>query len=420
MSNNILERIQKLQRDGKSEAEALLLHFLQDVYSHDVVRVELRPVAVSLNSFNGYLYLRDGKSLFFKTHVEADNIINEYYNAELLANVGYPIIVPVFRSTEAGKQILIYQVIDEQSVFDLAWAIEQGTSDTTVDLTKAQNQADQQLFQIYLRTLHMQSAQEAAQSPIHQLFYHRLTGGRLDRFYGIKSGNSEINSFALPGRSVLANHVRHLQWTINGQRYVDTIDDLIGRSIKLLDPATAGPAVTGHGDAHNGNLFYRKDDTSPSLLYFDPAFAGNHHPLLDLAKPLFHNVFAMWMYFPQNIASAIHIQYSVDEDHLSIEHDYVLHSIRAMFLESKLQYVLFPCLLHLKTHGLLREDWRSYLKAALFCCPFLTMNLADSSRFPPAVSLLGLALAVEMGANSFDQRSLIDTKLDEIEQQLGP
>ena len=69
---------------------------------------------------------------------------------------------------------------------------------------------------------------------------------------------------------------------------------MIARAKFLLEPAQSGPAVVGHGDAHNGNLFLRE----AGMVYFDPAFAGRHDPLLDLVKPLYHNVHAMWMYFP--------------------------------------------------------------------------------------------------------------------------
>jgi hypothetical protein len=174
--------------------------------------------------------------------------------------------------------------------------------------------------------------------------------------------------------------------------------------------------VIGHGDAHNGNVFYRPK--TKSLLYFDPAFAGRHHPLLDLTKPLFHNVFAMWMYFPREKAACTQVLLHRDGDLWHVEHDYQIHPVREMFLDSKVERVLIPFLSELMARGWLRVDWRVYLKAALFCCPFLTMNLADADKFPPSISLLGLSMAVEMGAESAGERSRIDQMLDEVERQL--
>jgi hypothetical protein len=184
--------------------------------------------------------------------------------------------------------------------------------------------------------------------------------------------------------------------------------------MRLLNPEQAGPSIVGHGDAHNGNVFFHPNDTPEGgeLIYFDPAFAGRHHPLLDLTKPMFHNVFAMWMYYPKEMKERIPVSFREEGETWSIDYDYPLPPVRQIFLDSKLKSALIPTLLMLKSRGMLREDWRAYLKAALFCCPFLTMNLTDDQRFPPEISLLGLAMSVEMGAESQDKRSVIDTWLD--------
>ncbi len=420
MSDDLLQQIQTLQFSDKGQAEGLLLTFLRDIFSAEVDTVELRPLAVSLNSFNGFLRLKNGKRLFFKTHTEPDGVIAEYYNAKALAEAGYPVIQPIFNSTGAGKQLLVYEVIESPSVFDVAWAIENTESDAYDALTQAQKAADEQLFRLYQRTLEGQSAEEAAKSPVHQLFYHRLTGGRLAHFYG---GTSEKESsdppITLPGFHTLMSQVRLVKWEINGQRYDESLNDLIERAIQILQPAQEGPSVIGHGDAHNGNVFFQQDHQPPTLLYFDPAFAGRHHPLLDLTKPLFHNVFAMWMYFPQEKKANLHIQLRRNDGRWVVEHDYKLPPIREMFLTSKVDRVLIPTLRDLKGKGWLRTDWRPYLKASLFCCPFLTMNLTDAAKFPPEISLLGLTMAVEMGGESRDKRSVIDGVLDRVEAQLS-
>lgn len=404
---SLLQQVQELQFHDKGAAEALLLNFLRELFPLDVQSVMLRPLAVSLNSFNGFMQLGDGRRLFFKTHTEPDGVIGEYYNAAQLASAGYPVLQPIYSSTEAGKQLLIYEVIEDPSVFDLAWDIENSRSELLPQLTQAQNAADDHLLNIYRQTLAWQNADDAASVPIHQLFYHRLAGGRLARFYG------EDVTVALPVGSAAISEARRARWVINGQRYSQTLDDLIVEAARLLLPAQAGPSVIGHGDAHNGNVFFRAETNA--LLYFDPAFAGRHHPLLDLTKPLFHNVFAMWMYFPHEKAASTTIRLNIDGDVWRVEHDYVLHPVRHMFQSSKIERVLIPILRDLRDRGWLREDWRAYLKAALFCCPLLTMNLTDAAKFPPSISLLGLTMAVEMGGESEEVRSRIDTLLDEVE-----
>ena len=406
---DVLQEIRDKQFTDKSGAEALLLSFIRDNFPLQVVSLELTPLAVSLNSFNGFITLADGKRYFFKTHTETDTVIDEYYNAEMLADAGYPVIQPVFKSTEPGKQLLIYDVISDSSVFDVAWQLEHTTDEALLgSLTIAQNHADDDLIRLYRQTLTTQSTEDAAQSPVHQLFYHRLTGGRLDRFYG-----TDIK-ITLPHGVYDMSAVRQKKWEINGQIYDDTLDEIIDRAIKLLVPAQAGIAITGHGDAHNGNVFFQSRQDPPRLLYFDPAFAGKHHPLLDLTKPLFHNVFAMWMYYPQEKHHSTKIDIAEHDDRWVVTYAYDLHRVRSMFLSSKVERTLIPILRDLSEQNHLAPTWRQYLKCALFCCPFLTMNLADHQKFPPDISLLGLVMAVEMGAESRGQRSLIDQTLDEV------
>ncbi len=347
MNDSRLQRIQSLQFSDKAAAEALLLDFVRATFPNlDVIGVELRPLAVSLNSFNGFLALADGGRLFFKTHVEPGSVINEYYNSTLLAQSGYPVILPRYASTEYGKQFLIYDVIESPSVFDVAHAIERGERDDLPELTAAQNRADDQLLQIYSRTWEPQTADETANAAVQQLFYHRL-GARYNSFYAGKP-------LQLPNCEIIWETLCSRQWQINGVQHRGTLGEAIACARESLLPAQEGPSIVGHGDAHNGNVFF----TSNGLVYFDPAFGGRHHPLLHLAKPLFH-------------------------------------------------------------HVLLRKQpaWRTFLKSALMCCPLLTMNLADSSRFPTAITLLGLCFAVEMGMESSGaERNILNQTLDEIEE----
>ena len=77
-----------------------------------------------------------------------------------------------------------------------------------------------------------------------------------------------------------------------------------------------------------------------------------------------------------------------------------------------------PIVAELARRGWLREDWKALLKAALLCCPLLTMNLTDRSRFSPEIGLLGLAYAMEMGGESQGERSAIDQALDSVEAAL--
>ena len=410
-----LQHVQNLQFSHRSNAERLMLELVKEVYADDVVSVELRPSPVSLNSIHGFLNHADGRRYFFKTHTESDTVIAEYYRAQIIADAGYPVIQPVFQSNVVGKQLLVYEKIEDPSVFEVAWKIENDLSEypgLLNQLKLAQNREDDALLKRYLKSLHWQAAEAAARAPIHQLFHHRLTGGRYRRFY------QDHVELCLPKETLTFKELRHHQWHINGQEYEDTLSDIISRCHELLHPNQAGPAIIGHGDAHNGNVFLQSNP-SPNLLYFDPAFAGSHHPLLDLAKPLFHNVFAMWMYFPQDMRSRLKIHSCREDNRWFITCKSSLPPARKMFFQSKLRKVLLPILREISHRNWLRKDWRVFLKAALAMCPLLTMNLADRKRFPPQIALLGFAMTMEMGAESQNTRSIIDQALDDVEVWLS-
>jgi hypothetical protein len=414
--SDLLDRIQKLQFNDKAAAESLLLAFVRETFPQiAVTSLSLRPLAVSLNSFNGFLYLEDGEKLFFKTHTEPDGVVGEYYRAEQLAAAGYPILQPLLQSNEAGKQLLIYPFVDAPSVFDLAWEIEQGDQARFSALEAAQHALDDQLMSLYNATLAWQDADAAAQTPIHQLFYHRLTAGRLDRFYGAENAKVVVSD-----ESVSFDELKRLRWRINDSAYDDSLGTMIARASRLTNPGQSGASIIGHGDAHNGNVFFHQSNNSTShLSYFDPAFAGRHHPLLDLTKPLFHNVFCMWMYFPTIKDAALSVDAQIVDNEIIVRHNYHIAPVRHMFLRSKVERVLIPTLIELKRRNWLDVHWREKLKASLFCCPLLTRNLLDSTIFPPKIALLGLVQAVEMCSESIGVRSLIDRTLDEAEQAIG-
>ena len=175
-----LQRVQQLQFEDRAAAEALMLLLAREVYAADVAQIELRPSPISLNSIHGFLTHADGRRFFFKTHTETDTVIAEYYRAQQIADAGYPVIQPLFRSSAVGKQLLVYERIADPSVFDAAWAIERGQPLEAAhdeNLQQAQTREDDALWRRYRESLRWQDAEAAAGAPIHQLFHHRLTGG---------------------------------------------------------------------------------------------------------------------------------------------------------------------------------------------------------------------------------------------------
>jgi phosphoglycolate phosphatase-like HAD superfamily hydrolase len=397
-----LETIQKLQFTQRDLAELSLQRWFVLHMHLATEQVMLTPKPVSLNSFNGF-YRANGEEYFFKTHVEEQGILEEYYHAEMLAEAGYNVVRPLRILHEKGQQMVTYPVVRWPVMFDLMREVETGNSEhaTLETLVSAERNEDERLLRMYAGTLAFSSAQEHAQAPIHQLFWHRLTGGRLQHFYA----NQPVVLPAREGQpgdstSLTFEDLLRYRWRINGEP-VDgdqqTLGALIERAKIVLDPQREAATIIGHGDAHFGNVFLEGQENQRRYLYFDPAFAGRHAAILDIVKPFFHNVFATWMYFAEAVAQDLHIAVTLRGETVEIEHDYVLTPVRQALLDTKVTHLLKPLLALLREQRDLLVDWQEIMQMALMCCPLLTLNLLDTRRLPTSVCWLGLSQVMQMG-----------------------
>ncbi|MBO0792848.1 MAG: hypothetical protein J2P36_18125 [Ktedonobacteraceae bacterium] len=393
-ANSVLLSIQRLQFVDPDAATKLLLGWFELYMDLKVDRVRLVPKAVSLNSFNGF-YTLDGEEYFFKTHVEELGVDQEYYNAQVLHDANYNIVLPLRTIHRFGMQMVIYPVIRWPEIFTLARAIETGgeTGGITVEqVIEAERRECERLLQIYDATLAPATASEHARAPIHQLFWHRLAGERLTSFY---AGKAVPWPDQRAGARLTFEDLLRYRWVINGtpiEGPQHTLGELIEQGKTVLNPERALHTVVGHGDAHFGNVFLEQQRR---YLYFDPAFAGRHSPLLDIVKPLFHNVFAAWMYFGPDVARDLHITVETRGETLYIEHDYRPSALRQEILQVKLQRLVVPLLELLRGRNALPDDWSDILRMALMCCPLLTINLLE--RLPAPVCWLGLSYVMQMG-----------------------
>ena len=307
-----------MQFEDLPAANRLLEQFFSEHLAMGVDEVHLRPLPVSLNSINGLLRTGEGKQFFFKAHVEPTAAEREYYNSDLLEQAGYPILKPVLRiSGTLAEHVLFYEVVTLPTMFEAMHTADQAAPDDYQDLLRRVHaNLDDQLYRIYRATLQ----NSAGDSPVNQLFYGRLTGGRLDSFYS-------DSTMYLPKLELSFRELCSLKWVINGVSYPESLGAIIEHAIETLVPSRlSGPSIIGHGDAHNGNLFLDAD--IPSVTYFDPAFAGIHSPFLDLPKPLFHNTYGQWLYFPQEAAGALDISVRRHGNTLYVDHNYTVPSLR--------------------------------------------------------------------------------------------
>ena len=399
-----LATIQHLQFSDLVKAERLLRRWFARHMHLAVESVTLTPKAVSLNSFNGF-YRLAGQEYFFKTHVEEQGVLEEYYHAELLRQAGYNIVRPLKTLHEGGRQMVIYPVIRWPVMFDLMYDVEHDTRSkvTQERLLNAEKRECEQLLKLYDRTLTLSKASENARAPIHQLFWQRLTGERLKSFYvGKQLPFPKEHPEQDFQDSISFEELLSCHWTMYGSLTQNTkpaltLKELIQHAETILHPEQEAMTVIGHGDAHFGNVFLEGGQDGENYLYFDPAFAGRHSPWLDVVKPFFHNIFATWMYHPQEIAQDLQLSVRRQGTELEVRHNYTLTPLRQALLQTKLQSLLEPLVEMLRSRNALDESWMDTLRFALMCCPLLTVNLLDEKRMPPSISWLGLSLAVEMG-----------------------
>lgn len=397
------------KRGDVASAEAIITGIIREVFHLEVASLVLSKDRYSLNSLNGLVRLLTGEELFFKFHHEeaVEVTLEEFYRGEVLEAVGYPIDMPVLVSREVGKQLLLYRRRTGPRFSDVCDRLEEKSGDELEVALSAQRHLDEMTHALYVKTLHDASAAEVAAEPINQLFFHRLAsstergtlGARARRFFFGRE-------FRLPGATLEADALRSAKWVINGIEYQDSIGELLDRSLRVLEPhSLAGfGAVVAHGDAHNANVWFEANHDGPArLVFFDPAFAGKHIcALIADAKATFHNIFAhpCWLYNPSAVAERFKVEATFKRGAIEIHTDWDLTALRAAFLDIKASSLWAPLLLRLRGRGLLGDNWRETLRAALFCCPTLVMDLCagGAGGHTPESSALGLAVAVMVGS----------------------
>ena len=421
-----------IAQDQMDQAQQLLADLMTDLFDFTATSVTVNRDGYSLNSANGFVSCEDGRRLFFKFHQEEgeEAVVDEYYRAELLEQVGYPVDGPLYVSKEPGRQILIYPESTAVRLADICIAREkQDLDQENSDLQQAQAELDRTIWQRYQASFCDSSPELSRKQSIHQLFYHRLVdqiddtefGGRVKRFYQQADQNFLTDS----GQVLCLNWdlFKNRHWVINGVPYQRSVADMFDLSKSLLHPdhLAQHPAVTAHGDAHNANVWYHAEQ-QPNLRFFDPAFAGTHIPaLLAEIKATFHNIFAhpYWLYDVSHADHTYQATLKDDGTYLHVTHNRFLGRLREEFLTTKIREVWIPLITHLHQQQQLPENWQDIMRCALFCCPTLVMNLtADAGAHTKTTSALGWANAVMMGSPVSDGTDPVTRLFTEIDNNI--
>lgn len=411
--------IAALIRDGKvATATRLAGQLLTETVGQAPLGVRLTNDEYSLNSVSGRAKFPGQPERFFKFHTEGDEqaTVSEYYRAELLTNAQLPVEVPLTVSTRPGHQMAVYELRTEPRLADVCLALERASGREAIlptSLLRARRELDARIGAVACKTMlpPTPASQDAA---IHQLFWRRMVepdgrypGGRFGRWYADD-----------PTWQRLADR----RWVVNGVEYLSTLAELTAAALTLLDPAVlvAQPVVTAHGDDHQGNVWVLGGELNCRLSMFDPAFAGTEIPaLLAPIKATFHNVLAhpMWLYTPDEVDDRYRVEVEIDE-RVAVHDNIELSLLRKQILRSVVELVWLPLLRQLHRLGLLPEEWRATVRAALFACPLLVTNLLAPTR-SRTVQLVGLARAVAGGSEPAEgHHDLLSTTLDELSHAL--
>jgi hypothetical protein len=405
-----------------AEAEAALTGLVGRLFGLDVTALRINFDQYSLNSLNGF-FEAGGEAFFFKFHQEEgeEKISGEYYRADILARAGLPVDMPVFCSALPGEQVLVYRRRNDRRFADVLRALD-GEADRQRDAALAAEAGlSDRIFEVYRRSLHEITSAESEAEPVHRLFYERLVEPETQRFPGGRLKRLYVGqTFRFPGVEVEWDEFRDLKFVVNGVEYADSVGALFEAAHARLKPGLmAGAGVVAHGDAHNANVWFEERGRKNSLVFFDPAFAGENVPaLLAEVKATFHNVLAhpYWLYDAAMAGERFSATSDVSGGRLVIETDWAPGETRLALLKIKAERVWRPLLRLLRERELLPADWRRVVKLGLFLCPTLVMNLrAGVGGHNEVSSAIGFAVAVMAGSEPLDGRDFVAEFLDGID-----
>lgn len=400
-----------------SDAVDLTRPLVEALIGSSVESIRFTSDAYALNSVSGRVLQSDGVELFFKFHVEdgEQDHVGEYYRANILAEAGVPVEVPVAISTEPGEQFVLYEIRNEPRMVDVCLDLDRVCGSTATlppALLDARQELDRKVGEVLVRSCRVDAS--GASSSLHQLFHHRLTDSS-GTFPGGRYADWYVNN-------ELFNDLADVRWTVNGTTYRQSLRELVEQSQALLAPDLFAqqPVVTAHGDDHHGNVWVIDSEGRPELRLFDPAFAGTDVPaLLALVKPTFHNVFAhpYWIYHPSEVPLES-VNLTRAGDSIALTDSLTINPMRQQILDSIAQYSWLPLLTELHDRRLLPANWRSIVRSALFLCPFLVTNLVSSDR-SELMRTIGLAHAVAAGSEPTNGTDPLTDMLDWLEGQVS-
>jgi len=354
----------------------------------DIRNVQPISTAASLNSACAYVDItpqdRESMSAFAKIHIESDSksasvlgADNEYSQASLLAQHGWPVLVPLMSSESEDYPVLIYPRVEAATLFDLLEdSYDRGENLITSGDLAILSRFNRQVGRAMIDSSGTMDSREAASSPVQALFLERFKeGGRIDMWY------KPDTRFTLPERAgdITWQELLRAKWVINGDSYDITLSQVIQNARRYLsfDGESSALACVSHGDDHSGNIFI--DKKGKRAIIFDPAFAGWNPASLSNAKALAHNCILPMggMYYDPKLDS---VSYSWDENKNVISVDIpfessVLYGVHEALAEQIIDLRILPLFQRSKQTGIDVKNEYERIKYALAGCALLTTNI---------------------------------------------
>lgn len=354
----------------------------------DIGNVTPISTTASLNSACAYVDItpQDSESIsaFAKIHIESDSqsasvlgADNEYFQANLLAQHGWPVLVPLMSSESEDYPVLIYPRVETATLFDLL----EGSYDRGENLIISGDLAilsrfNRQVGRAMVDSSRVVNSGEAVSSPVQTLFLERFKeGGRIDIWY------RPDTRFTLPERAgdITWRELLGAKWVINGDSYDITLSEVIQNARKYLsfDGESRAFVCVSHGDDHSGNIFMVRK--RGEAIIFDPAFAGWNPASLSNIKALAHICVVPMggMYYDPKIEN---VSYSWDENKNVISVDIpfessVLYGVHETLAKQIIDLRILPLIRRSKQAGINLENEFERIKYALAGCALLTTNI---------------------------------------------
>ena len=206
--------------------------------------------------------------------------------------------------------------------------------------------------------------------PIHRFYHSRLVNNT--RFGELYSTGIDIHGHLLPMASFLC-----MQIEVNGVTY-PSFEEISRKATGILHPMAkcSCPNVFGLGDAHGANIMIHNEE-GPNhrreLLYIDYEVAGYHSVMLDLAKPIYLDVFFEMLY-ADNLEDPPEIEYVLEDGVIKVTLSACTDRLGQEIFNIKRRFLIDPLVQYSQSLGCSLVEHVPQLAYALFSCACLTRD----------------------------------------------